>query len=104
MTQQNLAFNDNRHLARANDPITSLDAAASFNPTKMQGKVLEAIRHLGPCIYDDVLIYCEGKHGIRSSSSVSSRFNELEKKGLIVNTGTTKPGRSGKQQRVWVSV
>lgn len=88
------------HLYRANDPITSIEAAESFEPTKVQKMVLDAIRTLGDCIYIEVLNYCEIKYGRMSSSTVSSRFNELEKKGLIEFTGEKRVGRSGRQQRV----
>ena len=88
------------HLYRANDPITSIEAAESFEPTKVQKMVLVAIKALGPCIYNEVLDYCENKYGRMSSSTVSSRFNELEKKGLIEFTGEKRVGRSGRQQRV----
>ena len=91
------------HLYRANDPITSIEAAESFEPTKVQKMVLDAIKELQPCISNEVLEYCEDKHGRMSSSTVTSRFNELEKKGLIEFTGEKLPGRSGRQQRVMIA-
>ena len=91
------------HLYRANDPITSIQAAESFEPTKVQKMVLDAVKELQPCISNQVLEYCENKHGRMSSSTVTSRFNELEKKGLIEFTGEKLPGRSGRQQRVMVA-
>jgi Mn-dependent DtxR family transcriptional regulator len=39
-------------------------------------------------------------NGYISSSSVSSRFSELERKGLIEYTGETRKGRSKRNQRV----
>ena len=92
-----------KHLYRANDPITSIEAAESFEPTKVQKMVLDAVKELQPCIYIDVLDYCENKYGRMSSSTVSSRFNELEKKGLIAFTGEKLPGRSGRRQRVMIA-
>ena len=92
-----------KHLYRANDPITSIEAAESFEPTKVQKMVLDAIKELQPCISNQGLEYCEDKHGRMSSSTVTSRFNELEKKGLIEFTGEKLPGRSGRQQRVMVA-
>ncbi len=92
-----------KHLYRTNDPITSIEAAESFEPTKVQKMVLDAVKELQPCIYIDVLDYCENKYGRMSSSTISSRFNELEKKGLIEFTGEKLPGRSGRQQRVMIA-
>ena len=91
------------HLYRANDPITSIEAAESFEPTKVQKMVLDAIKEIQPCISNEVLEYCEDKYGRMSSSTVTSRFNELEKKGLIEFTGEKMPGRSGRQQRAMIA-
>ena len=88
-------------LVRRNDPSTSYEAAKSINPSKMQKSVLECLLENGPAIYDEVLVWAREMHGIESSSSVSSRFNELQKRGLIELTGEKRKGRSGRQQREW---
>ena len=91
-------------LVRRNDPSTSYEAAQSINPTRMQQIVLTAIKTLEPCIYDDVLKWFEAHHEVYASSTISSRFNELQKKGLIELTGEKRKGRSGRQQREWRAV
>ena len=91
-------------LVRRNDPSTSYEAAQSIDPTKMQKVVLECLRETGPAIYDEVLVWARSMYGIESSSSVSSRFNELQKKGLIELTGQKRKGRSGRQQREWRAI
>ena len=91
-------------LARRYDPSTSYEAAKSIDPSKMQKVVLECLRKTGPAIYDEVLVWARKMYGIQSSSSVSSRFNELQKKGLIELTGQKRKGRSGRQQREWRAI
>ena len=92
-------------LVRRNDPSTSYEAAESIDPTKMQQIVLDAIKSIGPCIHDEVWKYVQITHpNITSNSSVSSRFNELEKKGLIELTGEKRKGRSNRKQRDWRAI
>lgn len=91
-------------LVRRNDPSTSYEAAQSINPTRMQQIVLTAIKTLGPCIYDDVLKWVDTHYEVYASSTISSRFNELQKKGLIELTGEKRKGRSGRQQREWRAI
>ena len=88
-------------LVRRNDPSTSYEAAKSIDPSKMQTVVLECLREKGPAIYDEVLLWARRVYAIESSSSISSRFNELQKKGLIELTGEKRKGRSNRQQREW---
>lgn len=89
-------------LVRRNDPSTSYEAAQSIDPTRMQHIVLTAIKTLGPCIHDEVWQWVQRNYThITSNSSVSSRFNELQKKGMIELTGEKRKGRSGRQQREW---
>ena len=92
-------------LVRRNDPSTSHEAAESINPTKMQQIVLDAIKIIGPCIHDEVWEWVQIEHPyITSSSSVSSRFNELQKKGLIELTGEKRKGWSSRKQREWKAI
>lgn len=89
-------------LVRRNDPSTSYEAAQSIDPTKMQNIVLQGITATQPCIHDEVWQWVQRNYPhITSNSSVSSRFNELQKKGIIELTGEKRKGRSSRQQREW---
>lgn len=83
---------DNRKLARNTDPETSKEAAArvSLRITKMRKFVLDMIKQAGS----------EGitgkemtkTHKELSTSSISSRPNELEKMGLVFYKGDKRDG------------
>lgn len=85
-------------LVRANDPDTSHAAAQSVDTTKLEEMVFIAINSFGAagCIQDEVLARFPGY----PYSSVTARFKALLDKGLIVDTGERRPGRSGRGQRI----
>ena len=86
-------------MVRATDPETSVDAAITLNPTKLESIVLDCIRerqHLGATMDEvDLLL-----PSIRSSS-ISPRFKPLMEKGYLVADGRTRKAiHSNKQQRI----
>ena len=87
----------NRGLYRNTDPETSKEAAQSVNATSLEQIVLDVIkRYPHGCISQDV----EFQLAQYRSSSITPRYNQLIKKGLIVDTGEKRPGFSGRNQRV----
>ena len=84
-------------LARRNAEITSIEAAQSVNTTNLEQVVYDTIASFEHgCIQDDVLDALPHL----PYSSVTARFRALLDKGYIEDTGATRPGRSGRQQRV----
>jgi hypothetical protein len=87
-----------RKLARANDPDTSKEAAQLVDTTKLEAMVYEAICKFGEagCISDQIL----DAFPSMPYSSVTARYRALLDKGMIVDTGARRPGKSGRSQRV----
>jgi hypothetical protein len=90
------------HMARCTDPDTSKAAAASLDPTKLEGEVLAAIKSFGTngCISDQI----EAKLSHIKCSSVTPRYAKLNQKGLIRDSGERRVAMSGRQQIVWVAI
>jgi hypothetical protein len=83
-------------LVRRDDPVTSYEAAERVDTQKMEKIVLEAIKAFPDgCIADQVLDSLPQY----SYSSVTARFSALLRKDHIEIIGT-RPGRSGRQQRI----
>ena len=86
-----------KKLVRRNDPHTSQEAAKSVNTTNMEQIVYEVIASYPQgCIQDEVLAQLMSY----PYSTVTARFKALLDKGYIVDTGLTRPGKSGRNQRV----
>jgi hypothetical protein len=86
-----------KKLVRRKDPQTSQDAAKLVNTTKMEQVVYEVIASYPQgCIQDEVLAQLMSY----PYSTVTARFKALLDKGYIVDTGLTRPGKSGRNQRV----
>jgi hypothetical protein len=86
-----------KKLVRRKDPQTSKDAAKLVNTTKMEQAVYEVIASYPQgCIQDEVLAQLMSY----PYSTVTARFKALLDKGYIVDTGLTRPGKSGRNQRV----
>lgn len=86
-----------KKLVRRNDPPTSQEAAKAVNTTAMEQLVYGVIAaHPNGCIQDEVLAQLVSY----PYSTVTSRFKALIQKGYIVDTGLTRPGKSGRKQRV----
>lgn len=85
------------HLYRRDATDTSRMAAESIDVSALESMVLSAIRQFTHgCIQDDILLMFPD----RPYSSVTARFRALLDKGLIVDTGSRRPGKSGRLQRV----
>jgi hypothetical protein len=84
-------------LARRNAEITSIQAAQQINTVTNEELVYKTIATFEDgCIQDQVLDALPHL----PYSTVTARFRALLDKGYIHATGETRPGRSGKQQRV----
>lgn len=84
-------------LVRKNDPITSIEAAATVDSASMEQRVYEVIASFEDgCIQDEVLAQLSNY----PYSSVTARFRGLLNKGYIIDTGETRLGKSGRSQRV----
>ena len=88
-----------KKLVRRNDPQTSQEAAQLVNTTNMEQIVYEVIASYPQgCIQDEVLAQLMSY----PYSTVTARFKALIDKGYIVDTGLTRPGKSGRKQRVLI--
>ena len=84
-------------LVRKDSPVTSIEAAASIDTTRMEQIVYETIARFDQgCIQDEVLANLPQY----PYSSVTARFRGLLDKGYIIDTGLTRAGKSGRQQRI----
>jgi len=98
---ENLTKMVNKGLARNTDPQTSKEAAQSVDVTNLEQIVLDVIkRYPNGCISQDV----ESELAQYRSSSITPRYNQLIKKGLVIDTGEKRPGFSGRNQRVMRAV
>ena len=86
-----------KKLVRKNDPITSIEAAEAIDTTRLERVVYEVVAsYPDGCIQDQVLASLPDL----AYSSVTARFSALLRKGYIKDTGETRKGRSGRNQRV----
>jgi predicted transcriptional regulator len=89
--------------ARHSDPATSKEAAASVivHLPALEGSVLHCIRgsaKIGMTI-DELVEELK-----LDKVTLSPRLRPLVRKGLIQESGFTRPGRSGREQTVWTAV
>jgi hypothetical protein len=90
-----------RKFVRKDAPQTSVEAAQSISPNPMELIVLEVIKGFPDgCISDQV----QDALPHMAYSSVTARFSGLFRKGLIIYSGETRKGRSGRGQRVMKAV
>ena len=86
-----------KFMVRANDPITSIEAAEQVDSTKLESMVYEVIaKHPNGCTSDEIMVHFPN-HGVQT---ISPRYAPLIRKGLIEDTGEKRKGKSGKSQRV----
>ena len=86
-----------KKLVRKEGAITSIEAAEAVDTTKLERIVYQVIAsHPDGCIQDEVLADLPNL----AYSSVTARFSALLRKGYIKDTGETRKGRSGRNQRV----
>lgn len=92
---------DPHKLHRANATDTSIEAAYAVDTTRLEEIVLTAIRRFGPggAIQDDIL----RRFPQHPYSSITARFKALLDKGLIVDSGERRKGRSGRSQRILIA-
>jgi hypothetical protein len=85
-------------LARSSDPVTSHQAAekAGGLQAKHQGSILDTLRSYGPLGKSSIAVY-----GWMSEVAVCRRLPELERKGLIEQTGRTVKSSAGRAEREW---
>ena len=90
-------------LYRKDSPSTSVEAAESIEPNRLEKLVVDAITTFhGGCISDEVFRYMAKHHGIDRYSTVTARYAALYRKGLIDYTGEKREGDSGRNQRVMI--
>ena len=86
-----------KFLTRRDAVETSKLAAQAVDTRTMEQVVYEAIKaHPEGIISDEILALFPD----RPYSSITARYRALLTKGLIEDTGMTKPGKSGKPQRI----
>ncbi len=87
-------------LFRRSDPETSKAAGRAARETGLVGRherlILEALA-AGPGTKDEIA----GRTGELSEQQVARRMHGLHRAGLVEPTGTTRPSRSGRPERVW---
>lgn len=87
-------------LFRRSDPETSKAAGRAARETGLVGRherlILEALA-AGPGTKDELA----SRIGTLSEQQVARRMHGLHRAGLVEPTGTTRPSRSGRPERVW---
>lgn len=86
-----------RAYARANDPQTSHQAAASVNVSELDRKVLDSMKRLGRFATTDEIVIESGLE----AGSVTPRMKHLEKAKLVRRTGSKRPSRRNRPQIIW---
>ena len=91
---------DTLPLFRSTDPETSKAAGRAARETGLVGRherlILEALA-AGPGTKDEIA----GRTAELSEQQVARRMHGLHRAGLVEPTGTTRPSRSGRPERVW---
>lgn len=81
---------------RTSDPVTSRRAASRVNVRRLNTLILRALRSVGPMTTEEI-----SKVIRRSLQSVTPRMSPLVQKGLVRNSGKTRPGLSQRERIVW---
>lgn len=86
---------------RANDPITSFEAADSIKEiaTEHHLKIIQALKKHGPMGKDAI----SAKSGL-DSNQVARRMRELELQGYIALTGFKVKSDTGRNEREWTAI
>lgn len=91
---------DELPLFRRSDPETSKAAGRAARETGLVGRherlILTALE-LGPGTKDEIA----ARTGALSEQQVARRMHGLHRAGRVEPTGTTRPSRSGRPERVW---
>lgn len=86
-----------RGAARVEDPETSHEAADSVKTAPLESVVLDALKTAPEgCTADELAV----KLPNIPMNTLTPRFASLIRKGLIKDSGFTRKGKSGRQQRV----
>ena len=87
--------------ARRTDPLTSHAAAEAIYAQipNLEAVVLRHLRSRSDGLTIDELVDITGIDKV----TLSPRLRPLCKKGLAFESGATRPGKSGRQQTVWVA-
>lgn len=91
---------DELPLFRRTDPVTSKAAGRAARETGLVGRherLILAALAAGPGTKDEIA----GRTGELSEQQVARRMHGLHRSGLVEPTGTTRPSRSGRPERVW---
>jgi len=83
--------------ARNSDPITSHEAEAEIDKTKLEAEVMCAFRALGGEAIMDDICKCLPRYRMHT---VAPRFHPLLEKGELEDTGKKRKGGSKRSQRV----
>ena len=88
-------------VARATDPSTSHEAAASVNATRLESIILDKLkRYPSPGATTHELAQALGLELV----SISPRMKPLKDKGLVCDTGFRVRGISGRRQIIWRAI
>lgn len=92
-------------VARSTDPWTSWAAAESLGDLRARQAAVAAVFDASPDgLTLEELVDRYGRAGVpmpaQSDSGIRTRCRELVDLGLVVDTGTTRPTRSGRKARV----
>ena len=102
-------------LARTHDPKTSWEAAEKVNTNRLESFVLDIVKAHGDngCTHDELMDHYwkmsanfASHHpewtpdDMHSVGSITPRYAQLERKGLITRDGTTRKGKKGRSQLV----
>jgi predicted transcriptional regulator len=83
---------------RSNDPITSFEASDSIKEVAKHHStvILDCLKDHGPLGKDGI-----SQHTKLDKNQVSRRLNELEKLGLIIQTGRIVKSSANRNEREW---
>jgi predicted transcriptional regulator len=85
---------------RANDPLTSFEAAESIKESVPQHHqlILDCLHNNGPLGKDGIAFFTQ-----LDSNQVARRLNEMKIMGLIELTGNNVKSNSGRNEREWIA-
>jgi len=91
--------------ARNADPMTSHMAAASMTEAAQAHyqQIIDCLKRFGPLGKDGIALYAN-INGSADGNAVARRLPELEKLGLVEQTGKLVVSKSGRKEREWAYV
>jgi hypothetical protein len=92
--------NTNRGLARDTDPVTSHNAAASVNATRLEAMVYQAVHSFGAdgAIAEEIKLRLNMDY-----NSVTPRIRPLINKGLLINTEWQRKASTNRGQMIVIA-